>query len=130
MIVKIHSSHCCISVKWDRSHLLGTKIVLSPDKSFPNKLLFSSVCSINLLKTLREKGEIARNGQFLLFPQCFLPFFCHFYPFSAIFITPNIVICSLLIWKSLKFVARGKDKSTIRKAIIAVSLDKEKLVIL
>ena len=28
-----------------------------------------------------EKGEIARNEQFLLFPQCFLPIwitFCHF----------------------------------------------------
>ena len=28
-----------------------------------------------------EKGEIARNEQFLLFPQCFLPVwiaFCHF----------------------------------------------------
>ena len=67
--------------------------------SFPNKPLFLRVCRTSLLKTsLRtsllktslknksfentvEKGEIARNEQFLLFPQCFLPFwrtFCHF----------------------------------------------------
>ena len=26
-----------------------------------------------LLKTLWEKGEIAHNEQFILFPQCFLP---------------------------------------------------------
>ena len=31
------------------------------------------VSAENLLKTLWGKGEIARNQQFLLFPQCFLP---------------------------------------------------------
>ena len=47
------------------------------------------------------KGEIARNEQFLLFPQCFLLVgmtFCHFL---------NILNCclqSLSIWKSPKFV--------------------------
>ena len=38
------------------------------------------------------KGEIVRNEQFLLFPQCFLPFwraFCHFHQFE-------IVVCKLL----------------------------------
>ena len=39
---------------------------------FPNKPWFSRVCSKSLLKTL-GKEEIARNEQFLLFPQCFLP---------------------------------------------------------
>ena len=37
------------------------------------------------------KGEIARNEQFLLFPQCFLPVwitFCHFIKFE-------IVVCRL-----------------------------------
>ena len=29
------------------------------------------------------KGEIARNEQFLLFPQCFLPFFGSSLPFSS-----------------------------------------------
>ena len=48
---------------------------------FPNKPLFSYVCSTSLMKTL-EKGEIPLNEQFLLFPQCFLPVwgtFCHFH---------------------------------------------------
>ena len=49
---------------------------------FPNKPWFFSVCITRLLKTLLQKGEIARNEQFLLFPQCFLPIwktFCHFH---------------------------------------------------
>ena len=29
------------------------------------------------------KGEIARNEQFLLFPQCFLPFLDNFPPFQS-----------------------------------------------
>ena len=29
------------------------------------------------------KGEIARNEQFLLFPQCFLPVWITFFPFSS-----------------------------------------------
>ena len=40
---------------------------------FPNKSGFLRVCSTSLLKTL-GKGEIAHNEQFLLFPQCFQPF--------------------------------------------------------
>ena len=48
---------------------------------FPNKPWFLRVCSTSLLKTLQGKREIARNEQFLLFPQCFLSVwraFCHF----------------------------------------------------
>ena len=40
---------------------------------FPNNAWFLRVCCTSLLKTL-GKEEIARNEQFLLFPQCFLPF--------------------------------------------------------
>ena len=40
---------------------------------FPNKRWFLSVCHTSLLKNTVGKGEIARNEQFLLFPQCFLP---------------------------------------------------------
>ena len=42
---------------------------------FPNKPLFSRVCS-RIYKSFENtvgKGEIARNEQFLLFPQCFQP---------------------------------------------------------
>ena len=49
---------------------------------FPNKPWFSHVCSRGLLKTL-GKGEIARNEQFLLFPQCFLTVMENFLPFSS-----------------------------------------------
>ena len=48
-----------------------------------------------------EKGEIARNEQFLLFPQCFLPVwqtFCHFHQ------SWNCRLQTLSVWKSLKFV--------------------------
>ena len=47
------------------------------------------------------KGEIAHNEQFLLFPQCFLPFwrtFCHFHQIW------NCGLQSLSVWASLKFV--------------------------
>ena len=37
------------------------------------------------------KGEIARNEQFLLFPQCFLPVWIAF----AIFVKFEIVVCKL-----------------------------------
>ena len=50
---------------------------------FPNKPLFLLLCSASLLKTLRG-GEIARNEQFLLFPQCFLPIWRTLYHFHQI----------------------------------------------
>ena len=46
-------------------------------------------------------GEIARNKQFLLSPQCFLPVritFCHFRQIL------NCRLQTLSVWKSLKFV--------------------------
>ena len=36
-----------------------------------HRYLFRRINDRQLLKTLWEKGEIARNEQFLLFPQCF-----------------------------------------------------------
>ena len=41
---------------------------------FSNKPFFSRVCSTSRFENTVGKGEIARNEQFLLFPQCFLPF--------------------------------------------------------
>ena len=49
---------------------------------FPNKPLFSCVCSSSLLKTLLEKEKFACNKQFSPFPK----FSCHlknFQPFSS-----------------------------------------------
>ena len=53
---------------------------LSP---FPNKPWFLRVCCTSLLKTLWEKGEIARNEQFLLFPAVFSTFLDNFQPISS-----------------------------------------------
>ena len=49
------------------------------------------------------KGEIARNEQFLLFPQCFLPFL-------AILIKFEIVVCILFQFGSLKIVVCERVK--------------------
>ena len=47
------------------------------------------------------KGEIARNEQFLLFPQCFLPVWITCCYFRRIW---NCHLQALSVWKSLKFV--------------------------
>ena len=56
------------------------------------------------------KGEIARNEQFLLFPQCFLLTWRTFSSFHQI---RNCRLQTLSVWKSLKFVVweRVKDHS-------------------
>ena len=53
------------------------------------------------------KGEIARNEQFLLFPQCFLPFWKTFHHFHRIL---NCRLQTLSVWKSLRFVVRERFK--------------------
>ena len=53
------------------------------------------------------KGESARDKQFLLFPQCFLPFLKTFSPFHQ---TRNCRLQTLSIWKSLKFVVWERVK--------------------
>ena len=52
-------------------------------------------------KNTEEKGEIARNEQFLLFPQCFLPIWITFCHIRQIL---NCRLQTLSVWKSLKFV--------------------------
>ena len=60
-------------------------VICIPDEfnPFPDKPWFLHVCSTSLLKTV-EKGEIAGNEQFLLFPLCFLPFCKTFHHFNQI----------------------------------------------
>ena len=53
------------------------------------------------------KGEIARNEQFLLFPQCFLPVWRTFSHFHQI---ENCRLQTLSVWKSLKFVVWERVK--------------------
>ena len=49
---------------------------------FPKQALVFTCLQYDSLENTVGKGEIARYEQFLLFPQCFLPFwrtFCHFH---------------------------------------------------
>ena len=68
------------------------------------------MCQHKSFENTVGKGEIARNEQFLLFPQCFLTAFGEL---SAIFVKFGVVVCKLFpVWKSLKFVVRGRVKVT------------------
>ena len=53
------------------------------------------------------KGEIARNEQFLLFPQCFISFWRTFCQCKQVL---NCRLQSLSLWKSLKFVVWERVK--------------------
>ena len=48
---------------------------------FPEQALVFTCLQYKSLENTVGKGEIARNEQFLLFPQCFLPFWRPFYHF-------------------------------------------------
>ena len=78
----------------------------------PNKPWFLRACSTSLLKTVRDKGEIARNEQFLLFSQHFLPIcrtFCHFHQ------NQNCCLQTITVWTSLKFVVWENNKPPFSK---------------
>ena len=67
----------------------------------PKQALVFTGLQYKSFENTEEKGEIARNEQFLLFPQCFLSVwitFCHFYPVR------NCHVQTLSVRKSLKFV--------------------------
>ena len=69
---------------------------------FPNKPLFLHVCGTGLfIENTVAKGEIARNEQFLRFPQCYLTFWrtlCYFHQIQ------NCHLQTLSVLKNLKFV--------------------------
>ena len=70
--------------------------------SFLNKPMFSGICSTRLMKT--GKKTIARNKQFLLFPQ-------HFFTlgnFFTIFINLEIVVCKLWVSADSKICHMGR----------------------
>ena len=78
---------------------------------YPNEFLVFKCLQYKSFENTVGKWEIARNEQFLLFPQCFLPVwrtFCHFHQIS------KCRLQSLWVWKSLKFVVweriRGKPQ--------------------
>ena len=77
---------------------------------FPYKPWFLRVCSTSLLKT-EGIGEIARNEQFLLFPQWFLPVLKAFCRFHQIW---NCRMQTLSVWKRLTFVVWERVKNDWR----------------
>ena len=56
---------------------------------FPKQVLVFTCLYLTSFENIVEKGEIARNEQFLLFPKCFLPI----WKTSAMFIELKIVVC-------------------------------------
>ena len=74
-----------------------------------------------LLKTLWEKGEIARNEQFLLFPQCFLLNQIIVSPFVHIFDIISIIAAE---WKDPKICILGKGlkKKILRNSVSSFPL--------
>ena len=54
------------------------------------------------------KGEIARNEQFLLFPQCFLPVWITFGHFLQIL----IVVCKLFLFGRVQNLSSGNGLTT------------------
>ena len=75
---------------------------------FPNKPWFLCVCCESFENTAGN-GEIARNEQFLLFPQCFLPVwrtFCHLHQIQ------NCRLQTLTVWKSQNLVVWQRVKSS------------------
>ena len=69
------------------------------------------------------KGEIARDEQFLLFPQCFLPVWRASFQFNQ---TLNCRLQTLTVWKGLKFIVweRVKGQQGCNKTLEKNVLDK------
>ena len=85
---------------------------------FPNKTLVFTYLHYKSFVNTVEKGEIAHNEQFLLFPQCF-PLFGEL---SAIFIKSKIVDCILFHSGSfLRFFVWKRDKALSEKEIMLVN---------
>ena len=117
---QLRSISDCTERKSDRRSTLSDKKIFflqNEVNPFLNKLWFLRVCSTSLLQTLRKKGEIARNEQFLLFPQCFISILENFLPFLS---SLNCRLQTLSVQESLKFVVWERVKTTtIRLALWA-----------
>ena len=66
---------------------------------FPKQGLVFTCLKYMSFESSVGKREIARNEQFLLFPQCFLSIWRNFFLFHQIW---NYHLQTLLVWKSLK----------------------------
>ena len=74
---------------------------------FPKQALDFTRPQYNSFENTVGKGEIARNEQFVLFPQCFLPVWWFFLPFNQLW---KCYLKALSVWKSLRLVIRERVK--------------------
>ena len=83
-----------------------TPVSLLQEILFSMEKSFTSILGKSFENTV-GKGEIARNEQFLLFPQCFLPVTKTLYRFHLV---GYCRLQTLSVWKSLKFVVWERVK--------------------
>ena len=78
-----------------------------------------NMSGVQVFENTSGKGEIACQEQFLLFSQCFLPFWITFCQFHKI---QNCRLQTLSVWKSLKFFIwdRVKEKFSCFRHIVFV----------
>ena len=91
-------------------------------KLFPKQVLVFTCLQNKSFENTVRKGEIACNEQFLLFPQCFLPFRRTFFHFHQI---QNCRLQTLSVWKSLKLVVRERVIPLLKRQILDSSKLKE-----
>ena len=80
------------------------------EQIFTRQSLILAVSAVQVFWKNCGKGEIAHNEQFLLIPQCFLPF-------SAILIKLEIVVCKLSQFGRVQNLSFGKGLAALRKKL-------------
>ena len=95
------------STQADMGKKLSWSLNILHVKPFHKQTLVFTCLQYKSFKKTWGKGEIARNEQFLLFPQCFLPVWRTFFLFHQI---RNCHLQTLSVWKSLRFVLWEKVK--------------------
>ena len=93
---------------------------------FPKQALVFTCLQYKPFENTVGKGEIARNEQFLLFPQCFLPFWralCHFNQIRNCRLQPLAVLKSLkfVVWERVKEWANTNIYSTGKTFISVIN---------
>ena len=103
-----------LSQRRQKVSLCGNGLTLS--QTSPGFYMFA----VQVLLNTVGKREIARDEQFLLFPQCFLPFWRTFYHVHRIW---NCRLLTLSIWKSLKSIVWERVNSICTSYITMTSFD-------
>ena len=93
---------------------------------FPKQTLVFTCLQYKSFENTEGKGEIARNEQFLLFPQCFLTIGRTFYHFHQIC---NCCLQTLSVWKCFKICRLGKGYMHLKMSSeICFNLDQCKIL--